>query len=101
MVFGLSSNLVYGTWLLECSLYQTICDNLSQDLCRLVAHSMDYPPSRRNREKELLLYPFRRILQRADPSAAADGREKEGFILLFGKRPHRSYLLTPSSHQLR
>jgi hypothetical protein len=67
---------------------QSVCHNLSQDLCRLVAHSMDCPPSPRNREKEIRHGPFPTVLQRTDPSAAADGRKQEGFILLFGKRPH-------------
>ena len=33
----------------------SICDNLSQYLCRRVTHSMGCPPSCRTREKGLLL----------------------------------------------
>jgi hypothetical protein len=75
---------VDGFWtLLESSMWyvptrvQSGCDNLShwQGLCRLVAHSMGYPPSPFYLEKKLHSSACSTIWQRTDPRAVADGRK--------------------------
>ena len=45
----------------------------------------------RENEEELQLQTCPGFLRRTDPSAVADGRKQEGFILLFGKLPHRIF----------
>ena len=48
---------------------------------------MAHPPSLRNREKGARTCRCRKMVQRTDPRAVADGRKQEGFILLLGKLP--------------
>ena len=50
---------------------------------------MGYSLSHCSHEKELHTWAFRKILQRSDPRAVADGSKEEGSVLLLGKLSRR------------
>jgi hypothetical protein len=73
-VDGFWTLLISSIWYVPTRV-QSVCDNLSQGLCRGVAHSMDYPPSPRNREQGVRTCACPSILHRTHPRAVADGRK--------------------------
>jgi hypothetical protein len=81
MAFGLSLNLVFGTY--HVSLVY-LSHNCLQHLWRCGAYTLRRTSSHRNYGQEIPTCAFPNILQGTGPQEITDGRKQKGFIPLLG-----------------